>query len=1135
MIPDAKTRAAAVTDPGHLFVRASAGTGKTHTLTLRALHLLLQAPFDPRAKGKAEAELYSGNHRATRLAAARAVSRRFVLTTFTRKAAAEMQDRLSQYLEKLASARDEATLVREVNASNEQRGDAQFLEVLNAARARVGDFAALARGAAALAECAAELQIITLHSFAASILRRHPIAAGIPSGAEFAEEDDGLLPDPSRRLVDRWLERVLADPKLRAQLEVILPVAPLEEQRAWGIALLKHPWIADELDFAQPTPRDLDKLLAFFRDLVAQLASTNYRKIRAAREDLSAACAKVEEGRSGAWRALHRSLGKHGGTWFDPPKIVSKAVGSLDPEGRWFGKDEARRLLVRQILTTDLAKEWNFWRDHVRAFCRWAKDAAIHELNLVTFDEMIRRAAELLRNDPEARKAERERLWALLVDEFQDTDPVQLDILRSLLSRRSDEPEALGFFVGDAKQSIYRFRNADLPAIEAFAQGYAAMVGLADGAARSLTLRASFRTKPQILGFVNHFFEKCVPLPDYAGDRLEAVRREPAPSVEWRILLPKEEGKRSAEENRRAAAREVARLIRAHLASAQNREDALREVLVLVPTQAEINALLPALEEAEIPAVSVGTRSFFARPEVLDALNLLLALHHPLDAVAVVALLRSPLFGCSDPEIHALLAKTPPAKIFHGNQPLPEVREAAWLGRLLEARELARDRRRLPLAEWLGRVRDFIPEGVYAAGDGEGRALARMERVLEDFRRAAESGAIPPLAWLLDQRARADGAGRHDADLGEDLGVSDERAPAVRVMTIHKAKGLEGKFVIVNGWTKTLGKCDPSRETKEIVRITAEDGKPLRAFSLKWGGMRVTSEGYAAALDQDRRMQAEEGRRLLYVAATRARDRLVLISEEEPDLKKGVLSEAVSGGEMKGLQDALGAHAAIAFFDEGNPAPRVGDGVRTVRDAEGYAKLWKPHLDAVKSAPAPLMRRPSAPEHPEEEESFDAEDCVARRRATARETARLAGVLVHAYLERHARDAAFDPEKFAQMLESKAEEGESSEGRAKAAKILGAFFGSTGHARLRAGRVLGQEMPVYLRTNGEAWNGVLDLVFEEKGRIVGVDFKTSPPPSSLPPEYEVQRRVYTQALRSISGGSEVEFEFWWLTAKESEG
>lgn len=1135
MIPDAKTRAAAVTDPGHLFVRASAGTGKTHTLTLRALHLLLQAPFDPRAKGKAEAELYSGRHRAARLASARAVIRRFVLTTFTRKAAAEMQDRLSQYLEKLASARDEATLIREVNASNEQRGDAQFLEVFNAAHARVGDFAALARGAAALAERAAELQIVTLHSFAASILRRHPIAAGIPSDVEFAEEDDGLLPDPSARLVDRWLERTLANRTLRSQLEGILPEVTLDDQRAWLRALLENPWIADDLDSAQPTPQELGALLAFFRDLIAQLASTNYRKIRAAREDLSAACAEVEKGESGAWRGLYRSLEKHNETWSGQTQTVSKAVASLDPEGRWFGKDEARRLLVRQILASDLAKEWQLWRDHVRAFCQWAKDAVVRELNLVTFDEMLRRAAELLRDDPGVRKAERERFWTLLVDEFQDTDPVQLDILHSLLARPANEAEIQGFFVGDAKQSIYRFRNADLPAVAAFARDYASAVGVSVEDVREVTLRASFRTKPQILDFVNHFFEKCVPLPDYAKERLEAVRREPAPLVEWRILLPREKGKRSAAESRRAAAQEVARLICAHLASAQNREEALREVLVLVPTQAEINALLPELEEAGIPAVSVGTRSFFARPEVLDVLNLLIALHNPLDAVAVVALLRSPLFGLSDPEIHALLAKTPPAKIFHGKQPLPEIREAAWLGRLLEARELARARLHLPLAEWLGRVRSFIPEGVYAAGDGEGRAMARMERVLEDFRRAVESGAIPPLAWLLDQRARADGEGRHGADLGEDVGVSDERAPAVRVMTIHKAKGLEGKFVIVNGWTKTLGKCDSSRETKEIVRITAEGGKPLRAFSLKWGELKVTSEGYAATLDQDRRMQAEEGRRLLYVAATRARDRLVLVSENEPDLEKGVLSKAVSVGEMKNLQDALGAHATINYFDEENPAPRAGGGVRTVRDAEGYARLWKQRLEAVKAAPAPLMRRPSDPAHPEEEESFDAEDCVAWRRATNRETARIAGVLVHAYLERHARDAAFDPEKFARVLESNAEEGELSEGRAKARKILGAFFGSPGHARLRAGRVLGQEMPIYLRADGEAWNGVLDLVFEEKGRIVGVDFKTRPSPPSLPPEYEVQRRVYTQALRSISGGQEVEFEFWWLTAEESEG
>lgn len=152
MIPDAFQRDEAVTTPGHAFVWASAGTGKTHTLTLRALHLLLHAPFDPRAKDRAESQLYAKVPRKKRLEAARAVIRRFVLSTFTRKAAAEMQSRLYAYLGHLAAAPDCEALAERVAKMNKDRGDAQFLRVVAEAIERVGDFQRLREGAAALAE-----------------------------------------------------------------------------------------------------------------------------------------------------------------------------------------------------------------------------------------------------------------------------------------------------------------------------------------------------------------------------------------------------------------------------------------------------------------------------------------------------------------------------------------------------------------------------------------------------------------------------------------------------------------------------------------------------------------------------------------------------------------------------------------------------------------------------------------------------------------------------------------------------------------------------------------------------------------------------------------------------------------------
>jgi ATP-dependent exoDNAse (exonuclease V) beta subunit len=176
------------------------------------------------------------------------------------------------------------------------------------------------------------------------------------------------------------------------------------------------------------------------------------------------------------------------------------------------------------------------------------------------------------------------------------------------------------------------------------------------------------------------------------------------------------------------------------------------------------------------------------------------------------------------------------------------------------------------------------------------------------------------------------------------------------------------------------------------------------------------------------------------------------------------------------------------------------------------------------------VRRPSGPEHPEEKESLDAEDFVARRREDGREAVRIAGILVHAYLERHARDEAFDVAELEKVAVACVGEGQVALGREKAMAILEKFFGSPNHARVRAARVLGQEIPVYLSDEGRAWNGVIDLVLEEEGRVVGVDFKTMKELSPLPEEYAGQQRIYTEALRRTSGGKAVAFEFWWLAA-----
>src|SRR5439155_13035564 len=174
--------------------------------------------------------------------------------------------------------------------------------------------------------------------------------------------------------------------------------------------------------------------------------------------------------------------------------------------------------------------------------------------------------------------------------------------------------------------------------------------------------------------------------------------------------------------------------------------------------------------------------------------------------------------------------------------------------------------------------------------DAEGRAVARIDNVLAAYRSVVELGAMAPLAWLLEQRARADRGDDFDAELGEDVSVTDESMAAVRVMTIHKAKGLQGKYVIVYGWQTTLDKRTGERpRRKKALNLTDHSGKVVRGYRLDWGPLTIISPSYARAEALNVELEAEEAKRLAYVAATRATDRLVLLSPHLEELTKGLL------------------------------------------------------------------------------------------------------------------------------------------------------------------------------------------------------------------------------------------------------
>ena len=1110
-VVDSEVRRLAVTTDGHAFVWASAGTGKTHTLTLRALYLLLN---------EADPGLY-GDDSGRRLVEASRILQQVALTTFTRKAAAEMRHRLYAYLDLVAGCPDRRALDQVPLATQ----DPLVAELLDGVLERFHcDWSRLRLGASALAERAFQLQISTIHSFAASVLRRHPLAAGFPASVHFAREDEDDLLGIEELLVDRWWHtRALSDAALHQPLAELLKVVDVWQLRTWLETALRHRWLADEIRSVSPVePAAGEEALSVVSAIASCLSAASGSKMKRLGSELTQALAAIRDGSPAGWSRLQRACRQHRDYMFLSaprcPKKLRSFLEALDDQALdWVRHPERLEELAGRSWVFEFESDlWHSWAALIQDFTTWARDATVRELKLVTFDEMMTRAVEMLQGNPRIRRLESRRLKALLVDEFQDTDREQLQLIELLLG--DDDVGAQGFFVGDLKQSIYHFRGADVDEIRRFQARFRDSSRLP---CNDFQLSATFRTAPTVARFANRFFGDVLELAP-PEEHLAPVRDSPTPiPVWWRPA--KVEGKTLSRFRARAeSANKTVELIRSRCPDPYSYSD----VLVLTRTHRELDVLLPELHAADIPTVSSGARTFYRHPEVLDTLNLLIALYSPNDGLATAALLRSPMVQLSDDQIHALLEQIPPGELLHGGDPAPESLPASVLWRIQELRRLVDRRHECSLQVWLHEVSTFIPRTVYVERhDREGRALVRIDRTLEEFQRHAERGRKAPLSWLLRQRQRSSTEHRFNNDFGEDVSLSDETLDAVRVMTIHKAKGLEARLVIVFGWSGTLdeGRSASSPSDGALVERDA-DGTPIAGFALAWGPVQVVSPRFGEAGRLAARQDRREASRLAYVAATRARDELVLLnpiwSGWRPPENVLRLLDPDDGSSVEWLR----LDTALPNGEPATPARREEPDL----DRSAYRSHWSGCFEGFRNRLAAGLLTPSGDPGP-----------VSPRPEGHGEGLNV-GRLVHAYLEKHLTTpfsrTSLEAVAATLGLASRDQTLDRSQ-RLLAAFAAGELADSSStpyRSRIAASRVLGREVPLLLTFEGHPWSGTVDLVLDEGSRVLAVDYKTTRPISPLPRTYQLQRTVYLEGLARVFPDRPVEFEFWWLYGPDSE-
>ncbi|MFN7972672.1 MAG: 3'-5' exonuclease [Acidobacteriota bacterium] len=716
--------------------------------------------------------------------------------------------------------------------------------------------------------------------------------------------------------------------------------------------------------------------------------------------------------------------------------------------------------------------------------------AAVEGEGLLSFDDLLVRSRNLLRDHPAVRRREADALQAILVDEIQDTDPLQYEIVFMLAEsawvRPARDPWSVRlapgrlFVVGDPKQSIFRFRGAD---VAAFDRALRVMEGQG---ADVLMLQSSFRSPRAILDPLDRLFAPWLgpkdelerewsAAPSYHAIRAERAAPDPAfgcgPRIEiWSLPADLAAGARRVAEGRAIAT---------HIAAAVSNGLRYEDHAILLAAFSDVAAYARALDRAGIPFTLEGGRTFYERPEVTDLLALLRALAEPNDRVALLSFLRSPVGAVPDAEL--LRHVESGGAIAVDGEPDPASLPA--LARSLGLyRRLARRISGVPVDE---AVRAVIGETrlmeIHAAGfDGAQRVanLRKIEALAADLSRDRFL-SLSGLVRDLEAREKSSGGEGEPA-------LADEGLDAVRIVTVHRAKGLEFPVVFVADMARH------DREGAQESHAGYTEREPGPGLAVRLLGAHVQSTLGALARGTEEVHRPAEHRRLLYVAATRARERLVLIAGSARGTRSSWVEALRSWGydprtpprDGERLLGSRVLHRSIA--DDVTAPPR-----RAIAAPDLHAPAAA-FLSAARSVRA--VRRMGSPTALREER----EAARSEEHALSRPVAFAIGLTVHAALE--AMDFADPSPALAYgrvlALASRASDQHGVDPATvapAAARILESFASGRLRARLAAARIVGREVPLIARNpdgRPEVMTGIADVVFEERGEIVVADWKT---------------------------------------------
>lgn len=830
----------------NFFVEAGAGSGKTHSMVERMAALI--------KSGHAKIENISA-------------------VTFTRKAAAQLREGFQITLErafhdKHTSAKDKDNI--RTALSNFERSS-----------------------------------ISTIHSFCARLLRERPVEAGIDPGFEEIEENEDAV--FAKQVWSEFIER-----------------QGFENNKTIG-------WMRDN-GISPESLEDVYIKLARYRDV--DVVTEDVPK-----PDLSEGKNKVKQFIDSMKTKLPSNEPEKG--WDELQKMIRKSLklislGYLEEDrlfitllhvlmkkpdvthNRWLsGQTEAedcakKMCSFQEDTVSHLLQEWGeylhkplilFAQQGVKYYENWRKERSI-----LNFQDLLMSAAALLRENPEVRDYFKKIITHLLVDEFQDTDPIQAEVVLLLTSNDNSEKnwrkvfpkEGSLFLVGDPKQSIYRFRRADIDMYNYVKEIFR------KGAGEVLELTSNFRSLDHIGDMTDTVFKDIFPVSDtrYQAKFVPLMTtREKGALCEHGILeniIEKITGSKAqtiAEIDAGRIASWIYHCINGGLKldrAKDEKEFGLTQTpepgdfMIITKLKKRLQIYARALEDMGIPYQVSGGEGFGESVELYEIYKVLKAVADPRNSVALVAALRGRFFGVSDNDLYKFVKSGGRFSYFTKPETGPRIISDAF-SRLREYNEIVRQNSPVTAVEMILEKLAAIPFAVSqeAGSSRTGNVLKAVELLREH--RADQTGTFTELVdylyTLLDTK-----------DI-EEMWLFPRTAKAVRVMNLHKAKGLEAPVVIL---------ADPlgiSKEYAPELHVTRTADKPAGYFTVTsptghYGTqLLAVPQNWEAQASEEKIYEDAEKKRLDYVAVTRAKNILVVSTYREGRKKKAweFLSDYLEG------------------------------------------------------------------------------------------------------------------------------------------------------------------------------------------------------------------------------------------------